>query len=82
MCHGVCVDLVTQSCLTPCDPMDCNPPCSSVHGIFQAKILKWVTISPFRDVPDPRMEPKSPVSPALQEDSLPTEPSREPTESY
>ena len=39
MCVCVCVCvLVTQSCLTLCDPMDCNPPGSSVHGIFQARI--------------------------------------------
>ena len=36
---------VTQSCLTLCDPMDCSPPGSSGHGIFQARILKWVAIS-------------------------------------
>ena len=28
-----------------CDPMDCSLPCSSVHGIFQARILEWVAIS-------------------------------------
>ena len=38
--------LVAQSCLTLCDPMDCGPPGSSVHGIFQARILEWVAI-PF-----------------------------------
>ena len=38
--------LVTQSCLTVCSLMDCNPPGSSVHGIFQAGILEWVAI-PF-----------------------------------
>ena len=32
-------------CLTLCDPMDCRPPGSSVHGISQARILEWVTIS-------------------------------------
>ena len=37
----VCV-LVTQSCLTLWDPMDCSPPGSSVHGILQARILEWV----------------------------------------
>ena len=37
--------LVTQSCLTLCDPMDCSPPGSSVHGILQARILEWVAIS-------------------------------------
>ena len=40
----VCV-LVTQSCPTLCDPMDCSPPSSSVHGIFQARILERVTIA-------------------------------------
>ena len=38
--------LVTQSCLTLCDPMDCSPPGSSLPGIFQARILEWVAI-PF-----------------------------------
>ena len=33
-----------QSCLTLCDPMDCSPPGSSVHGILQKRILEWVTI--------------------------------------
>ena len=38
--------LVTQSWLTLCDPMGCSPPGSSVHGIFQARILEWVA-TPF-----------------------------------
>ena len=38
--------LVTQSCPTVCDPMDCSLPDSSVHGVFQARILEWVAI-PF-----------------------------------
>ena len=38
--------LVTQSCLTLCDPLDCSPLGSSVHGILQARILGWVAI-PF-----------------------------------
>ena len=33
-----------QSCLILCDPMDCTPPGSSVHGILQARILEWVAI--------------------------------------
>ena len=37
--------LVTQSCLTLCDPMDCSAPGSSIHEIFQARILEWVVIS-------------------------------------
>ena len=40
--------LVTQLCLTLCDPMDCSQPGSSVHGIFQARILEWVAISSSR----------------------------------
>ena len=32
---------VAQSCLTPSDPVDCSLPCSSVHGIFQARVLEW-----------------------------------------
>ena len=34
-----------QLCPTLCDPMDCRPPGSFVHGIFQTKILEWVAIS-------------------------------------
>ena len=37
--------LVPQLCLTLCDPMDCSPPGSSVHGILQTRILEWVAIS-------------------------------------
>ena len=36
--------LVTQSCLTLCNTMDYNPPGSSIHGILQAKILKYVAM--------------------------------------
>ena len=35
---------VAQSCLTLCDPMDCSPPGSSLHGIHQARTLEWVAI--------------------------------------
>ena len=38
--------LVAQSCPTLCDPMDCSPPGSSVHGTLRARILEWVAI-PF-----------------------------------
>ena len=41
-CSGV---LVAQLCLTFCDPMDCCPPGSSVHGILQARMVDWVAIS-------------------------------------
>jgi len=36
---------VAQSCPTLCDPVDCSPPGSSVHGILQPRILEWVAIS-------------------------------------
>ena len=45
---------VTQSCPTLCDPMDCSLPDSSVHGIFQARILEWVAISFSRGSSQPR----------------------------
>ena len=35
----------SQSCLTLCDPMDCRPPGSSLHGFLQARVLEWVAIS-------------------------------------
>ena len=43
-----------QSCPTLCNPMDCSLPGSSIHGIFQAKILKWVAISFSRGSSQPR----------------------------
>ena len=46
--------LVTQLCLTLCDPMECNPPASSVRGILQARILEWVSISFSRGSSRPR----------------------------
>ena len=45
-----CCCLVAESCPTLCDPMDCSPPGSSVHGILQSRILEWVAIS-FSRVP-------------------------------
>ena len=36
---------VAQSCSTLSDPMDCSPPGSSIHGILQARVLKWVAIA-------------------------------------
>ena len=43
-----------QSCLTLCDPMDCSPPGSSVHGIPQARILEWVAVPSSRGSSVPR----------------------------
>ena len=44
-----------QLCLTLRDPMDHNPPGSSVHGILKAGILEWVAIPPPGDLPNPRI---------------------------
>ena len=54
--------LTLQSCLTLCDPMDCSPPDSSVHGILQAR--KRVGCHPLlqRDLPDLGIETPGPVS--------------------
>ena len=60
-----------QSCLTHCNPMDCTPPGSSVHGILQARILESVAIPFSRGSSQSRDQTRSP---ALQADSLPFEP--------
>ena len=52
---------VAQSCLTLCNPMDCSPPGSSVHGILQTRILVWVAIPFSRGLSDPGIEPGFPV---------------------
>ena len=44
----ICVCVCVQLCLNLCKPMDCSPPNSSVHGVFQARILEWVAISSSR----------------------------------
>ena len=57
--------LVTQLCLTLCDPMDCSPVGSCVHRIVQARILEWVAISSFRESSNPGIEPGSLMSSSL-----------------
>ena len=49
--------LVAHLCPTLCEPMDWGSPGSSVHGIFQSRILEWVAIPFFRDLPNPGVEP-------------------------
>ena len=56
---------VAQSCLILWDPMDCNSPGSSVHGILQARILEWVVMPSSRDLPNPGIKPMSFISAAL-----------------
>ena len=67
---GLCCAQLLSHVLTLCDPMDCSPSGSSVHGILQARILEWVSTPP-RDLPKPGIESRSPT---LQADSLPSEP--------
>ena len=65
----MCV-LLSQSCPTLCDPIDCSLPGSSVHGILQARIWSGLPFLSPGDLPDPEIEPWSPT---LQADSLPSE---------
>ena len=68
----MCAKLL-QLCPTLCNPMDCSPTGFSVHGIFQARILKWVAISFARGSSQPRDQTCvccQEASPALQVDSL------------
>ena len=66
VCVYVCV-LAAQLCLIICNPMDCSPPGSSVHGIHQARILECVAMPFSRGFPEPEIEPGSPE---LEADSL------------
>ena len=64
---------IAQKCPTLCDPMDCSLSGSSIHGIFQARVLEWIAISSPGDLPNPGTEPGFP---SLQADALPSEPPR------
>ena len=50
----MCVCKSLQSCPTLCDPMDCSPPGSSVHGILQARMLEWVAMTLSTEYSQPR----------------------------
>ena len=67
--------LVTKSFSTLCNPMDCSPPSSSVHGISQAGILEWFAISFSRGLPHPGINP---ATLALADGVFTTEPSGKP----
>ena len=69
------VGLVTQSCSTLYNPINCSLPGSSVHGILQAEYCHFLLQGIF---PNPGIKPFSPVSPALQAHSLPIEPKGSP----
>ena len=66
-----CVCPIAKSCLTLCNPMDYHPPSSSVHGIFQVRILEWIAIFSFGDLSHPVIKPTSPISAASAAGSLP-----------
>ena len=68
--------LVTQTCLTLRDTMDCSQPDSSVSRILWARTSQWVAIPFSRDLRDPGIKP---ISPSLQADSLLSEPPEKPT---
>ena len=71
----VCVFLLAQWCLTLCDHMDCSLPGSSVHGISREEQWSGLPFPSPGDLPNPGIEPRSPV---LQADSLPAEPQGKP----
>ena len=60
----VLVQVQSLSHVQLCGPMDCSLPDSSIHGIFQARILEQVAISYSRGSSCPGIEPASPASPA------------------
>ena len=62
LCQVLQFSSVAQSCPTLCNPMDYSPSGSSVHGIFQVRILDWVAVSFSRDLPDPGIEHASGVT--------------------
>ena len=58
---------VAQSCPTLCNPMDCSLPGSSVHGIFQARVLEWVAIASLENSIEilKKVKVKLPYDPAI-----------------
>ena len=70
-CVHVCS--IILSCPTLCNPMDCSPPGSSVRGALQARILGGLPFPPPGDLPDPWIEPVSPVAPTVAGRFFPTE---------
>ena len=68
--------MLAQLCPTLCNPMDGRPPGSSVHEIFQARILEWLAISFSRESSRPRDQP---TSPAVADGFFTAKPLRSPT---
>ena len=61
----VYADVLRHVWLTLCDSTGCSPPGSSVHGIFQVRMLEWVALPSPDHLPDPGIEPTSLASPSL-----------------
>ena len=70
----MCVRVCAQSCSILCNSMDCNPPVSFVHGIFQVRILEWVASYYARVSSRPGIEPVSLESLALVDEFFTTAP--------
>ena len=74
VCPFVCCAKLLQSCPTLCNPMDCSPLGSCVHGILQQEYWSGLPCPPPGDLPNPGIKPRS--------DSLPSEPPRKPIHYY
>ena len=74
-CTGKATTSASQSCLTLCNPTDCSPPGSSVHGVLETRILERVAMPFSRGSSSSRDRT---WSPALQADSLLSEPPGKP----
>ena len=76
----VCARTHTNTQLSPTlwNPTDCSPPCSSVHGIFQARVLEWLPFPTPGDLSVPGFKPLPLVSPALAGGFFTTKPPKKP----
>ena len=80
VCVCACMRAHPQLCPTLCNPMDCHPPGSSVHGISQARILEWVAISSSRGSSQPRDGTHISCTSCISRDSLQLCPGKPPFE--
>jgi len=77
---SVCACLVTQLCLTLCNPVDCGPPGPLSMEFPRQEYWSGLPFPPPGDLPDPRIEPKSSVSPVLAGKFFTAEPPGKPQE--
>ena len=73
--QSICIYAYVLSPVWLCNLVDCSLPDCSIHGISQAWVLEWIAISLAKGLPNSAIIPSSPVSLALQRDSLLLEPS-------